>query len=55
VKQLRGLQPRTALANRFSMHENTFLYVFDNGDLKESTPWGALQKHELMLKMAHYL
>jgi thioredoxin 2 len=42
------------LANRFSMMSVPFLYIFDNGELKESTP-GALQKHELMLKMAHYL
>ena len=31
-----------------------FLFIFDNGELKESLP-GALQKHELMLKMAHYV
>jgi hypothetical protein len=31
-----------------------FLFIFDNGELRESMP-GALQKHELMLKMARYL
>jgi hypothetical protein len=31
-----------------------FLFVFDNGELKESMP-GALQKHDLMLKMAAYI
>jgi len=31
-----------------------FLFIFDNGELKESLP-GTLQKHELMLKMAHYV
>ena len=42
------------VASRFSIMSVPFLYIFDNGELKESTP-GALQKHELMLKMAHYL
>jgi hypothetical protein len=31
-----------------------FLFVFADGELKESMP-GGLQKHELMLKMARYL
>jgi thioredoxin 2 len=42
------------LANRFSIMSVPFLFIFDNGELKESLP-GALQKHELMLKMAHYV
>jgi thioredoxin 2 len=43
-----------ALASRFSIMSVPFLYIFDNGELKESTS-GALQRHELMLKMAHYV
>jgi len=42
------------LANRFSIMSVPFLFVFDNGELKESMP-GGLQKHELMLKMARYV
>lgn len=42
------------LANRFNMMSVPFLYIFDNGELRDSMP-GALQKHDLMLKMAHYL
>jgi thioredoxin 2 len=42
------------VAARFSIMSVPFLFIFDNGELKESLP-GALQKHELMLKMAHYL
>jgi thioredoxin 2 len=42
------------LANRFSIMSVPFLFIFDNGELKESLP-GTLQKHELMLKMAHYV
>lgn len=42
------------VASRFSIMSVPFLYIFDNGELKESTP-GALQKHELMLKMAQYV
>jgi thioredoxin 2 len=42
------------VAGRFSIMSVPFLFIFDNGELKESLP-GALQKHELMLKMAHYL
>jgi thioredoxin 2 len=41
------------LANRFSIMSVPFLFIFDNGELKESSP-GALQKHELMLKLAPY-
>jgi thioredoxin 2 len=42
------------LANRFSIMSVPFLFIFDNGELKESMP-GALQKHELMMKMAAYI
>jgi len=42
------------LAGRFNIMSVPFLFVFDNGELRESMP-GALQKHELMLKLAQYL
>ena len=42
------------LAGRYNIMSVPFLFVFDNGELRESMP-GALQKHEIMLKMAHYL
>ncbi|MCU0590635.1 MAG: thioredoxin domain-containing protein [Desulfobacterales bacterium] len=42
------------LAGRYNIMSVPFLFIFDNGELRESMP-GALQKHELMLKMAHYL
>lgn len=42
------------LAGRFSIMSVPFLFIFDNGEMKESLP-GTLQKHELMLKMASYV
>lgn len=42
------------LANRFSIMSVPFLFIFDNGELKESLP-GTLQKHELMLKLTPYV
>ncbi len=44
--------PQTAA--RYNVLGVPFLFIFDNGQLKESLP-GALEKHDLMLKMAHYL
>ncbi len=43
-----------ALASRFNIMSVPFLFIFDNGQLKQSMP-GGLPKHELMLKMAPYL
>ncbi len=43
-----------ALAGRFNILSVPFIFVFDRGEMKESMP-GALQKHELMLKMARYV
>jgi thioredoxin 2 len=42
------------LASKFNIMSVPFLFIFDGGQLKESIP-GALQKHELMMKMAPYL
>ena len=41
-------------AARYNVLSVPYLFVFDNGRLQESLP-GGLPKHELMLKMAHYL
>jgi thioredoxin len=42
------------LASKFNILSVPFLFIFDNGQMKESMP-GGLQKHELMIKMAHYI
>ena len=42
------------LASKFSILSVPFIFIFDNGQMKESIP-GALQKHELMMKMAPYI
>ena len=42
------------LANRYSILSVPALFIFDNGEMKESIP-GALQKHELMLRLAPYI
>jgi thioredoxin 2 len=41
------------LASRFNILSVPFLFIFDNGQLKESLP-GAVSQYDLMLKMAHY-
>lgn len=42
------------LANRYSILSVPALFIFDNGEMKESIP-GALQKHELLLRLAPYI
>jgi thioredoxin-like negative regulator of GroEL len=42
------------LASKFSILSVPFLFIFDNGNLKESMP-GGMQKHDLMMKMAPYI
>ena len=42
------------LASKFNIMSVPFLFIFDNGDLKESMP-GGFQKHDLMMKMAPYI
>jgi thioredoxin 2 len=42
------------LSSKYDIRSVPFLFIFDGGQLKESLP-GGLQKHELMMKMAHYL
>ncbi len=43
-----------ALASKFNILSVPFLFIFDGGQMRENFP-GGMQKHELMLKMAHYL
>jgi thioredoxin-like negative regulator of GroEL len=42
------------LASRFNIMSVPFIFIFDGGQMKASQP-GALQKHDLMVKMAPYL
>ena len=42
------------LASKYKILSVPFIFIFDNGQLKESMP-GGLKKHELMMQMAHYL
>ncbi|MEW6670172.1 MAG: thioredoxin domain-containing protein [Thermodesulfobacteriota bacterium] len=42
------------LSSKYNILSVPFVFIFDNGQLKESMP-GAMQQHELMMKMAHYL
>ncbi len=42
------------LAAKFNVLSVPFLFIFDNGNLKESMP-GGMQKHDLMMKMAPYI
>jgi thioredoxin 2 len=42
------------LASKFNILSVPFLFIFDNGQMKESMP-GGLQKHEMMMKMAPYI
>jgi len=42
------------IASKYSILSVPFLFIFDNGQMKENFP-GGLPKHELMMKMAPYL
>jgi thioredoxin 2 len=42
------------LAARYKILSVPFIFIFDNGQLKDSMP-GGMKKHELMMQMAHYL
>ena len=42
------------LASKYNIMSVPFLYIFDNGQLKEGMP-GGLQKHDIMMKMAPYI
>jgi len=43
-----------ALSSKFNVLSVPQILVFDNGQLKETLP-GAMQKHEIMMKMSRYL
>ncbi len=42
------------LASKYNIMSVPFLFIFDNGQMKESMP-GGLQKHEIMMKMSKYI
>ena len=42
------------LSSKYNILSVPFMFIFDNGQLKESMT-GAMQQHELMMKMAHYI
>ena len=43
-----------AISSRYQIRGVPILFVFENGQLKETLP-GALKQHDLMMKMAKYL
>ena len=49
-----NVEANPMLASKFNILSVPFLFIFDNGQMKESMP-GALQKHELMIKMSKYI
>ncbi len=49
-----NVEANPMLASKFNILAVPFLFIFDNGQMKESMP-GGLQKHELMVKMAPYI
>ena len=49
-----NIDANPTLASRFNILSVPYLFIFDNGQMKENMP-GGLQKHELMLKLGHYL
>ncbi|MDH3829988.1 MAG: thioredoxin family protein [Desulfobacterales bacterium] len=42
------------LASKYNIMSVPFIFIFDNGQMKESMP-GGLQKHDMMMKMAPYI
>ena len=49
-----NVEANPMLASQFNILSVPFLFIFDNGQMKESMP-GALQKYELMMKMSPYI
>jgi hypothetical protein len=41
-------------AAKYNIMSVPFMFIFDNGQMKESFP-GGLPKHDLMIKMAPYI
>jgi thioredoxin 1 len=42
------------LASKYNIMSVPFVFIFDNGQMKESMP-GGMQKHDMMMKMAPYI
>ena len=42
------------IASKFNILSVPYLFIFDNGQMKESLP-GGLQKHQIMMKMAQFI
>jgi thioredoxin 1 len=42
------------LASKYNIMSVPFIFIFDNGQMKESMP-GGLEKHDMMMKMAPYI
>jgi thioredoxin 2 len=49
-----NIDTNPTLASKYNIMSVPFLFIFDNGQMKESIP-GGLQKHELMMKMSKYI
>ena len=49
-----NIEANQTLASKFNIMSVPFIFIFDGGQMKTSQP-GALQKHDLMIKMAPYL
>jgi thioredoxin-like negative regulator of GroEL len=49
-----NIESSPGVASRYNVMGVPFLFIFENGQLKESLP-GAIPKHEIMMKMARYL
>jgi thioredoxin 2 len=49
-----NIDTNPTLASKYNIMSVPFLFIFDNGQMKESMP-GGLQKHELMMKMSKYI
>jgi len=49
-----NVEANPMLASKFNILSVPFLFIFDNGQMKESMP-GGLQRHEIMMKMSQYI
>ena len=49
-----NIDANPALASRFNIMSVPFIFIFDGGEMKAGEP-GAMQKHDLMIKMAPYI
>ena len=49
-----NVEANPMLASKFNILSVPFLFIFDNGQMKENMP-GALQKHDIMMKMSKYI